>query len=632
MKLLSGSLPTGMNLYWSKDELYFRGTPTVLGARTAVYQLTSGGSSYTLQVEIAVVKSTNTEKTYSYMFTSGEAFSKNVNPASDYFSCTRVSGELPPFMTAKLTDGGLHIETENYPYSYSGAYPIMAGLYTSIYDVVTGNGARYRCTVNILVKPQGTSTLSDMTVTMAKGLKGIISLSSSGYFRIEVASGSLPDGVRMAYSYDRGLCIVGTPTASGTYTADLQLYTCQGYCHKLNLTVNVNEPSATDCTVNLYGISGGKLSDETRKGNSTYTLPGYTGTLPDGIRFTGWWYDGKTYKAGDAITVNALTADIYALCDKTETVKSIALTIPSTDTGEQMKWSASAPSVAEYEVDSSSSGFKANGVMWYIDNAVVTPGKVRYFEGGVTYKVVVFVKIKNSIVYSFGAAENLIATVNGEKAEVARTSDSKCTVSYTFTVSTVTQINQINITVPEPKAGEHPSYDVAVPAGAGYSVYADLDNDLYTNGARWARLIDGSQYILSSKSVFENGGQYKLTVILKPSDDEREFAQSVSGTVNGQPADVKITLDNSEDRFITYIFDIPESSGVILGDVDGDNVVTIIDATAIQRHLAGIATKAYIESAADADGDGSVSILDATAIQRHLAGLPTNENIAQPIA
>lgn len=75
-----------------------------------------------------------------------------------------------------------------------------------------------------------------------------------------------------------------------------------------------------------------------------------------------------------------------------------------------------------------------------------------------------------------------------------------------------------------------------------------------------------------------------------------------------------------------------EPQTIILGDVDGDEEVTIIDATAIQRHLASLPTAAYIEKAADADGDGSVTILDATAIQRHLAQLPTNENIGKPIA
>lgn len=75
-----------------------------------------------------------------------------------------------------------------------------------------------------------------------------------------------------------------------------------------------------------------------------------------------------------------------------------------------------------------------------------------------------------------------------------------------------------------------------------------------------------------------------------------------------------------------------EPKTIILGDVDGDGEVTIIDATAIQRHLASIPTASYNEKAADADGDGSVTILDATAIQLHLAQLPANENIGKPIA
>ena len=75
----------------------------------------------------------------------------------------------------------------------------------------------------------------------------------------------------------------------------------------------------------------------------------------------------------------------------------------------------------------------------------------------------------------------------------------------------------------------------------------------------------------------------------------------------------------------------PEPSSILLGDVDGDGEVTILDATTIQRHLAELSTLNFVEEAADADGDGEVSILDATAIQRWLAELPTNENIGKPI-
>ncbi len=69
----------------------------------------------------------------------------------------------------------------------------------------------------------------------------------------------------------------------------------------------------------------------------------------------------------------------------------------------------------------------------------------------------------------------------------------------------------------------------------------------------------------------------------------------------------------------------------ILGDVDGDGVVTILDATAIQRYLAGLSTDSFNMSSADTDGDGNVTILDATAIQRYLAGLSCPSGIGKSV-
>lgn len=71
---------------------------------------------------------------------------------------------------------------------------------------------------------------------------------------------------------------------------------------------------------------------------------------------------------------------------------------------------------------------------------------------------------------------------------------------------------------------------------------------------------------------------------------------------------------------------------VLLGDVDGDDSVTILDATYIQRHLASIPILfAFNNDIADTDEDGSVTILDATYIQRWLASLPSNKKIGKPI-
>lgn len=58
------------------------------------------------------------------------------------------------------------------------------------------------------------------------------------------------------------------------------------------------------------------------------------------------------------------------------------------------------------------------------------------------------------------------------------------------------------------------------------------------------------------------------------------------------------------------------------GDVDGDNVVSVMDATAIQRHLALLSNLTGSGmSRADVDGDDTLSVMDATHIQRFLAKL-----------
>ncbi|MBQ3416861.1 MAG: hypothetical protein IJH32_03410 [Ruminococcus sp.] len=69
----------------------------------------------------------------------------------------------------------------------------------------------------------------------------------------------------------------------------------------------------------------------------------------------------------------------------------------------------------------------------------------------------------------------------------------------------------------------------------------------------------------------------------------------------------------------------------LLGDADGDGIVSVLDATAIQKKLASIKTESFNEDAADVDRDSKVTILDATYIQKHLASLPCPEGIGEPI-
>lgn len=92
----------------------------------------------------------------------------------------------------------------------------------------------------------------------------------------------------------------------------------------------------------------------------------------------------------------------------------------------------------------------------------------------------------------------------------------------------------------------------------------------------------------------------------------------------------KLTLtfdDGSVDLTLNITNTENEPMGKI-GDVDRDGEITIIDATMIQRDLAGIVDLDRVQRyLADTDGDGEDSILDATAIQRWLASLPASEII-----
>lgn len=61
-----------------------------------------------------------------------------------------------------------------------------------------------------------------------------------------------------------------------------------------------------------------------------------------------------------------------------------------------------------------------------------------------------------------------------------------------------------------------------------------------------------------------------------------------------------------------------------IGDVNGDGSVTVLDATMLQKYLAGLASLSDEQlTLADTNGDGSVTVLDATEIQKYLAGLVT---------
>ncbi len=65
----------------------------------------------------------------------------------------------------------------------------------------------------------------------------------------------------------------------------------------------------------------------------------------------------------------------------------------------------------------------------------------------------------------------------------------------------------------------------------------------------------------------------------------------------------------------------------IYGDVDMDSVVTVKDATLVQKYIAQIETLSLIQKYAAKINDKKISVRNATEIQKYVAGISNNSNV-----
>lgn len=100
-----------------------------------------------------------------------------------------------------------------------------------------------------------------------------------------------------------------------------------------------------------------------------------------------------------------------------------------------------------------------------------------------------------------------------------------------------------------------------------------------------------------------------------------ELAQQTV-TVTGDVVTIRIISDSQNNYYGFSLTDIQADYNIVLGDVDGNGVVSINDATLIQKHLSDIYDLDEIQlKAADTNQNGTVNIADATLIQKYIAGL-----------
>ncbi len=63
------------------------------------------------------------------------------------------------------------------------------------------------------------------------------------------------------------------------------------------------------------------------------------------------------------------------------------------------------------------------------------------------------------------------------------------------------------------------------------------------------------------------------------------------------------------------------AKGMLYGDANGDGILSVVDATLIQRYLSGITDFSSTQiQIADINRDGRVSVADATTVQKKLVG------------
>ena len=161
----------------------------------------------------------------------------------------------------------------------------------------------------------------------------------------------------------------------------------------------------------------------------------------------------------------------------------------------------------------------------------------------------------------------------------------------------------IELSVAEPVAGVKPSTTAACTSG-----YA----------------IPGTPSWTPADTTFKSGTQYTVKIPVT-AEFEMGDIDTVTAKVNGK--DAKFIAERKTGKiyayYVEYTFDATKD--YMLGDVNGDGKISVLDATLIQKYLAGLVTFSDTQkAAADVNGDGSVSVLDATLIQKYIAGLISN--------
>lgn len=299
--------------------------------------------------------------------------------------------------------------------------------------------------------------------------------------------------------------------------------------------------------------------------------------------------------------------------------------------GTNQKYASSSTSYTAGKIINTKAGSSGSVVLSY-----TLPKAVNYIMASYSTTV-------SSSAPSFATATSVTACKGGSWSHswnsgvvtTAATSTSTGVMTYTCSKCGATEQQTIPMTVSVDACDHSVEQEAVVDKGYTVTFAGDSGVDLITvyqtqdtSGASESVSATGSTVSRSSATGQPDStgdGQINFTVVLKDG-----YTLSGVSAIEGTYKNIKDLGDNTYritkiNAGTTVTITTEESdtpSGYILGDADSDGIVTILDATWIQRALAGIgAPAAFNEAAADVDGDGDVTILDATYLQRYLVGV-----------
>lgn len=193
---------------------------------------------------------------------------------------------------------------------------------------------------------------------------------------------------------------------------------------------------------------------------------------------------------------------------------------------------------------------------------------------------------------------------------------------------------------------------ITTSAATGDTVYCETDGfepyrymliDSKTNNGSWlgvkmTKVKDNIySYTLDNDYVniiFNNGSDSKKTSdLIYPGDNTDPTSPTTTTpvpTTEPTTAPVPTTEPTTAPVPTTEPTTAPDT--VMLGDAYGDNLITVADATLIQKSAVGLDTivDKYIK-AADVDGNGDINIKDATLIQKYNAEIEIEYNVGSAI-